>query len=258
MLTTSASTCSWTRVAKAPPISLSVPAFQDTQLDSLRARRFLHFSHHRLSPRAVRVYYQGKYSCQWNQLGQQLKTLGYQLGEHNGHARQVSARPGETDDQTLLDRVAGEAEDDWDCRGGVFRRQYCRVAGRPTAAVRPRRRKPLTLRADARHHARIGILGGEQLVHHAQPRAARAFLVEEPEVAVGPLALAGCGDRIGRIAAGDHVEDRYGVGSRALEQGCAPGGRQRRLSVAIARRFRLTHFEPFVPPFLKKHNCLLP
>ena len=118
----------------------------------------------------------------------------------------------------------------------------------PTAAARPWRRKPLTLRADARHHARIGILGGEQLVHHAQPRAARAFLVEEPEVAVGPLALAGCGDRIGRIAAGDHVEDRYGVGSRALEQGCAPGGRQRRLSVAIARRFRLTHFEPFVPP----------
>src|SRR6516225_3908595 len=131
----------------------------------------------------------------------------------------------------------------------------------PTAAVRLRRRKPLTLRADGRHHARIGILGGEQLVHHAQPRAARAFLVEEPEVAVGPLALAGCGDRIGRIVAGDHVEDRYGVGSRALERGCAPGGRPQRLSVAIARRFRLTHFEPFVPPsaaFLKKHNCLLP
>jgi len=44
------------------------------------------------------------------------------------------------------------------------------------------------LRANARHRARIGILGGEQLVHHAQPRAARAVLVEEPEVAIGPLA----------------------------------------------------------------------
>ena len=77
----------------------------------------------------------------------------------------------------------------------------------PTAATRPWRREPLTLRANARHRARIGILGGGQLVHHAQPRAVR---VEEPEVAVGPLALAGRGDRIGRIAAGDHVEDRHG------------------------------------------------
>ena len=80
----------------------------------------------------------------------------------------------------------------------------------PTAATRPWRREPLTLRANACHRARIGILGGEQLVHHAQPRAARAIFVEEPELAVGPLALAGRGDRIGRIAAGGHVEDRYG------------------------------------------------
>jgi hypothetical protein len=39
----------------------------------------------------------------------------------------------------------------------------------PTAAARPWRREPLTLRANARHRARIGILGGEQQVHHAQP-----------------------------------------------------------------------------------------
>jgi hypothetical protein len=77
----------------------------------------------------------------------------------------------------------------------------------PTAATRPWQREPLTLRANARHRARTGILGGEQLVHHAQPGA---VLVEEPEVAVGPLALAGRGDPIGRIAAGDHVEDRHG------------------------------------------------
>jgi hypothetical protein len=72
----------------------------------------------------------------------------------------------------------------------------------PTAAARPWRREPLTLRANARHRARIGILGGE----HAQPRAARAVRVEEPELAVGPLALAGRGDRIGRIGAGDHSQ----------------------------------------------------
>src|SRR2546430_8416630 len=56
-----------------------------------------------------------------------------------------------------------------------------------TAAARPWQREPLTLRANAHHLARISILGGEQLVHHAQPRAARAVLVDEPEVAVGPL-----------------------------------------------------------------------
>ena len=85
-----------------------------------------------------------------------------------------------------------------------------RLFTEPTAAARPWRREPLTLRANARHRARIGILGGEQLVHHAQPRAVRAVLVEEPEVAAGPLALASRDDRIGRIAAGDHVEDRHG------------------------------------------------
>src|SRR3984893_15525019 len=34
----------------------------------------------------------------------------------------------------------------------------------PTAAARPWRREPLTLRTNARHRARIGIRGGEQLV----------------------------------------------------------------------------------------------
>ena len=64
---------------------------------------------------------------------------------------------------------------------GRFRRILV-IAGRsgegrltePTAAARPWQRKMLTLRANARHRARIGILGGEQLVHHAQSRAARA------------------------------------------------------------------------------------
>jgi hypothetical protein len=79
----------------------------------------------------------------------------------------------------------------------------------PTAAARPWRREPLTLRANARHRARIGILGGEQLVHHAQPRSARAVRVEDPDVAVGPLALDRHGgrqpcreDKVALLAAG--------------------------------------------------------
>src|ERR1700730_16133133 len=80
----------------------------------------------------------------------------------------------------------------------------------PTAAARPWRREPLTLRANA-----PGSPSSEGNSWCTTPsRAPRAVLVEEPELAVGPLALASRDDRIGRIAAGDHVEDRHGGGSR--------------------------------------------
>src|SRR4029077_9607032 len=88
----------------------------------------------------------------------------------------------------------------------------------PTAVARPWRREPLTLRANARHRARIDILGGEQLVHHAQPRAVR---VEEPEVAVGshtlpPVLFPGC----------SCVRPRRGsVVSTASQQTATAGGR---------------------------------
>ena len=63
----------------------------------------------------------------------------------------------------------------------------------------------------ALHHFRIGVLRGEQLSHDAEPHAAHAVLIQEREVAVGPLALAGRGHLIRRIVTGDHVEDRHGV-----------------------------------------------
>src|SRR5262249_41064912 len=44
--------------------------------------------------------------------------------------------------------------------------------------------------------ARIGVLGADQLAPPPEPRAARALLVEEPEVAARPPALAGRSDRI--------------------------------------------------------------
>ena len=63
----------------------------------------------------------------------------------------------------------------------------------------------------ALHHVRIGVLRREELSHDAEPRAAHAVLVEELQVAVGPLSLTGRGDRVGGIVTGDHVEDRHGV-----------------------------------------------
>jgi len=98
-------------------------------------------------------------------------------------------------------------------------------------------------------------------VHNAQPRAARAVPVEEPEVAVGPLALAGRGYRIGRIAAGDHVEIATAAGSPAVRTRLCSS----RPAASAERRDRTQissdAFRTFGPPsaaFLKKHNCLIP
>src|SRR5262249_6394350 len=120
-------------------------------------------------------------------------------------------------------------------------RRACWTAGCPDMRQKPvgeRGSLWFPLRANARRHARLAF--SEVNSWCTTPsRAAWAVLVEEPEVAVGPLALAGRGDRIGWIVSDDHVEDRHGVGSRALEQGCAPGGRPHRLSVAIAWSFSI-------------------
>jgi hypothetical protein len=64
-----------------------------------------------------------------NQLGQQLEPLWHQLGRHDGDAREVAARSGESGDKTRLDRVGANDEDDRDRRGCTFRRQCHRHAG---------------------------------------------------------------------------------------------------------------------------------
>ena len=79
---------------------------QDMELHPLRARRFLHVSHHALGIRIVRVHEQGDHPGLGNQLGKQLKPLGHQLDGEDADAREVAARPGETGDQAGLDRVA--------------------------------------------------------------------------------------------------------------------------------------------------------
>ena len=54
---------------------------QDMELHPLRARRFLHVSHHALGTRIVRVHQQGDHAGLGNQLGKQLQPLGHQLGD---------------------------------------------------------------------------------------------------------------------------------------------------------------------------------
>ena len=72
---------------------------QDIELHPLRARRFLHVSHHALGNRIVRVHEQGDQRGLGNQLGEQLEPLRVQLGAENAESREVTARPRETGDQ---------------------------------------------------------------------------------------------------------------------------------------------------------------
>jgi hypothetical protein len=63
-----------------------------------------------------------------NQLGKQLEPLGVQLDVEAGDAREIAARPGETRDQPVANRVDANHEDDGDRRGRAFRRQCRREA----------------------------------------------------------------------------------------------------------------------------------
>ena len=99
---------------------------QDLELNTLYASRFLRFSHQGPGDRAVWVHDQGDHPGLGDQLGQQLKPLGRQLGGDDAEAREVAARPGQAGDEARRDRIA-TAEDDRDRRGCVFRRD-CRDA----------------------------------------------------------------------------------------------------------------------------------
>ena len=90
------------------------------ELQSLRARRFLHVSHQRLGYWIIRVDEQRHRLGLGYQLREQLKPLGCHLACHENHAREVAARPGETGDQAGRDRL-GSDEDDRDSRCRVFR-----------------------------------------------------------------------------------------------------------------------------------------
>jgi len=93
------------------------------------ACRFLQVSDDVIGLRTVRVHEQGDYFGLRNQLAKQFEPLRVQLDEYTAEAREVTARSGETGDETVRDRVASR-EDDRDCSGGVFRRERRRAAGR--------------------------------------------------------------------------------------------------------------------------------
>src|SRR5712691_6566359 len=83
---------------------------QDRELHPLGARRFLYVSYDALGTRIVRVPEQGDHPGLRNQLGQQLEPLGIQLGGEVAEACEVAARPGETGDEAVRDRVAAAEE----------------------------------------------------------------------------------------------------------------------------------------------------
>src|SRR5438477_12805244 len=78
---------------------------QDSKLYSLRARRFLHDLNVALHTRTARIHEYGDDLGLRYQLRQQLKPLRHQLDYHVAEACDVAARPGETGDQALSDRI---------------------------------------------------------------------------------------------------------------------------------------------------------
>src|SRR5262249_29996066 len=64
-------------------------------------------------------------NCSGQQFTQQSQLFFYQFGIEKTDACDVAARPGEAGNQVPLDRVLGDAKQDWNCRGRSFGRE-CR------------------------------------------------------------------------------------------------------------------------------------
>ena len=57
---------------------------------------------------------QGNHAGLRNQLGKQLQPFRVQRVDKQADARQVAARPGETNDKAIRDRICANDKDDWD------------------------------------------------------------------------------------------------------------------------------------------------
>jgi hypothetical protein len=76
---------------------------------------------------------------------QQTQSLGHNFGGQKIDAGRIAARPGKAGDQTQLDRVFGDAEDDRDRRGRGFGRRAAAVkAGVAITANRRRTRSAMS------------------------------------------------------------------------------------------------------------------
>src|SRR5262249_6224437 len=102
----------------------AVAGVEGLDLQSDGAGSFRYIPQHGFGDRSIgRIDQHGNASGFGHQLVQQPQPFGHHLGREKIDPRQVSARPGEAGDQTKLDRVVADAEDDRDRRGRGFGRE---------------------------------------------------------------------------------------------------------------------------------------
>ena len=93
-------------------------------MQSEDACRFRHVSQRGLGGRRIgRIDQHGNTNRLGHQVVQQTQSLGHNFGGQKIDAGRIAARPGKAGDQTHLDRVFGDAEDDRDRRGRGFSRR---------------------------------------------------------------------------------------------------------------------------------------
>jgi hypothetical protein len=76
----------------------------------------VHQSYDALRGRTVWIDEQGNHAGLRDQLGKQLQPFRVQRIDKQADARQIAARPGETNDKTIRDRICANNKDDWDRR----------------------------------------------------------------------------------------------------------------------------------------------
>ena len=118
-------------MAKAASISLTGAGVEDLDLQPHGASRRLPRLARGLGDRRVGgINEHGNANSPGHQVAQELQPLCHQLSREKIDTRHVAARPGEARDQTELDRVVGDAEDDRDRRGRRLGRERRRRAAR--------------------------------------------------------------------------------------------------------------------------------
>ena len=96
----------------------------DLQADG--ARRCSQSFRARLGIWVVRVQERGDKAGSRHKLAQQFQPLRHQLPEEQSYSSDIPARPAETGDETILDRVTSRCEDDRNCGRRRFGREYGR------------------------------------------------------------------------------------------------------------------------------------
>ena len=108
--------CRWASVANAAVEIGRGPGLDNIENPAVDARKRLHFPHARCGIRIIGVYQQADRNGAGNKLAQQIQALQQQLSADRSHARDVSARTTEAVDETQLDRIGAEPENDRNCR----------------------------------------------------------------------------------------------------------------------------------------------